>query len=339
MDCPNCHFHNMPGTAACGRCGTSLKLAERTIDVHPPRAGAVALRLRRWFPLGGTYYALRDRWEATRANSPLKGLMYGAPSWSMILRMAVPGWGQALLGERRLASIFFFAWLGFVLLGLLFFGTTRGSLLLGIAFSIHTFAAADLMNRNADRSFRAQLPRSIFISIALALLVYAPASYLLTRVFDPITPVYKLGPYAEGSTFAVNHWATADRGSVVLYDVPAYQGKALTVDHKMVIGYSGQRIDRVLAIAGDTVECRGGAILVNGKPSAYAPLVHVRPPDLPYFEVPAGHVFIIPSTAKDLSFANADPNLLGVMSTVPAGNIRGVVYAKIHPLLQFRLIY
>lgn len=339
MDCPNCHFHNMPGTAACGRCGTSLKLGEQALDVHPPRAGAISLRLRRWFPLGSTYYAWRDRVDATRIKSPLSGLMDDAPNWMTILRMVLPGWGQWLLGERRIAKVFFFAWLGFILLGLLFFGTTRGSLLLGIAFSIHSFAAADLFNRHADRSFRAQLPRSIFISIVLAMLVYAPASYLLTRVFDPITPLYPIGPYAQGSTFAVNHWATPDRGSVVLYDVPAYEGKAQMQQHKQVIGYSGQRIDRVLAVAGDTIECRGGVVLVNGKVSEHAPLVTIRPPDLAPLEVSEGRVFILPSTAKDLTFANADPGLLGVMSIVPVESIRGVVYAKIHPLTQFRLIY
>lgn len=38
MQCVNCRFENLPGLAACGRCGASLVLKKSVIAVDPPRA-------------------------------------------------------------------------------------------------------------------------------------------------------------------------------------------------------------------------------------------------------------------------------------------------------------
>ncbi len=41
MQCPSCSFQNMPGSGNCARCGAMLALASIAIDVHPPRASAL----------------------------------------------------------------------------------------------------------------------------------------------------------------------------------------------------------------------------------------------------------------------------------------------------------
>ncbi len=339
MQCPNCQFHNMPGTQSCARCGTSLRIKGEVINIHPPRAGSIALRMRRWFPWSHGYFAVRDRWEAG-VNVPLRSAFDKSPDTAVILRMVVPGWSQRYLGERRLGRILFWAWIPFIVLGLFLFGTTRGSMLLGLAFSIHSFAASHLLNRTGERDVGAQLRRSIFVSLTLAAFVYGPAAFLLTRLVDPVTPTYTIGPFVEGQTLAINHWATPDRGSVVLYDIPEYEGVAKDARaHRRVIGFNGQRIDRVIAIAGDSVECRSGVMLVNGKVTQYQPLMSVKVPQFAPFTVSPGHFLIIPSTTEDLIFTGDNDPLLRTMSEVPVERVRGIVYARLHPTRKFRLIY
>ena len=40
MECPSCHFHNMPGSRRCLKCGGRLDAAAQAIAVEPPRASA-----------------------------------------------------------------------------------------------------------------------------------------------------------------------------------------------------------------------------------------------------------------------------------------------------------
>lgn len=339
MQCPNCQFNNMPGTATCARCGSSLTLASSDLDVHPPRAGSMALAFRRLVPFQHALYAFRDRASGI-SHCTLPALDARMPETALLIRLVVPGWAQLRLGQRRLGHFLLWAWLALMLSGLLYFGTSAGSILMGLAFSVHSFGAADLINRAAtNRGFGAQLGRSILVSVVLALALYGPGAYLLTRIADPLTLGYTAGPFREGDSLLVNHWATPDRGSVVMYDVPRYQRPYQRGGPgRQIVGYSGQRIDRVVAVEGDRVEIRGGVLLVNGKLATHLPLGAARPGTIREFTLGEEMVFIVPSTTPDLTFAT-DPTLLMEMSIVPRGSIRGVVYARLHPLNRFRLIF
>ncbi|MBX9581681.1 MAG: hypothetical protein K2X87_15370, partial [Gemmataceae bacterium] len=46
MQCVNCAFYNVPGSAACGRCGTTLRFDQLDVSVEPPRAGRGTLAAR-----------------------------------------------------------------------------------------------------------------------------------------------------------------------------------------------------------------------------------------------------------------------------------------------------
>lgn len=339
MQCVNCKFNNMPGTQACARCGSSLTLSTSAIDVHPPRAGSIMLLMRRLLPIHLLYYSVRDRHAtASRASMPL--LETHLPEKALLARLIVPGWAQLHLGERWQGRMLLFIWLALLVLGLLNFGTSGGSILLGLSFSVHSFAASDIVNRaSEDRGVAAQIGRSILISLILAGTLYGPGSFLITRVFDPVTLEYAAGPFASGDTMIVNRWATPTAGSVVLYNIPDYQGQARVNEGNVQrLGYSGQRIDRILAVAGDRIESRKGVLLVNGRVTKHASLVNQRLDDFPATPIPSDCVFIIPSTTKDLNHAS-DLGLLHQMCIVSTDQISGVVYARLHPLYRFRLIF
>src|SRR4051812_12976476 len=70
MQCSSCGFENMPGSDACGRCGSSLRLATMVMDVQPPRAGKITKKLRRVLPVSKAKYAMRDRCAAAVERAP-----------------------------------------------------------------------------------------------------------------------------------------------------------------------------------------------------------------------------------------------------------------------------
>src|SRR5947209_1648139 len=95
MQCPNCQFENMPGTAGCARCGTSLRLAALAISVHPPRAKVWQKRTRRMLPGYGFTYRLRrglgNVVKRLDAIAHPQGTVLESTSLFMLV---VPGWPQ-----------------------------------------------------------------------------------------------------------------------------------------------------------------------------------------------------------------------------------------------------
>src|SRR5689334_2424233 len=119
MQCPNCHFHNMPGSDTCGRCGSPLRLAAAAaIDVHPPRAGRVAKSIR------PTTYAIgrMRRCASDTISRPYFGLLSAMPStdaipWALVVRMSVPGWPQMYLGYRARGHVLLWSYAVLLLTG------------------------------------------------------------------------------------------------------------------------------------------------------------------------------------------------------------------------------
>src|SRR5262245_31071590 len=121
MQCPNCRFENMPGVAACGRCGGSLQLTSTAIDVHPPRAGAWAKALRRVSP-GRRSYQFRDLLWARIPR--LGGDHYAdVPEAGILVRLAVPGWAQIYCGRTALGWSLLAGFACFLLVAVVFIGT------------------------------------------------------------------------------------------------------------------------------------------------------------------------------------------------------------------------
>src|SRR6185369_10691777 len=136
MQCVTCGFENMPGSDACGRCGTSLRLATAVMDVQPPRAGKFRKNLRRVLPARKMYYSVRDQAGAVPVPRmphlpdtvmPSINWVGDVPPWPLTLRMVIPGWSHFYAGKRARGHLFLWGFLACLLPGLLLMGTPWGA--------------------------------------------------------------------------------------------------------------------------------------------------------------------------------------------------------------------
>ena len=332
----------MPGADACGRCGSALRLAAMALDVRPPRAPRWRKRLRSAVPLPPAYFEYRGRLRAALHGSGrmTRGLSADAlPPWRVVWRMIVPGWSHFRERYRARGHAFLWLFLAFLLPGLLYLGTTLGSFLLGMAFSVHAAAAAELFQIFRPLAgVRAQIVRSIVISIALALLVYVPAGWAVGRIAAPRTILMAAEPFHAGDVVLVNrafHGETWPRaGQVVLYELPQVRIDATANGRQRVFyQFLGERVDRVLAVAGDVVRWEDGQLYVNDAPSPWRPLNAAVLPAKLHVRVPAGRVLILPTTTP-----NVGPVLSSqsweTLSLVPVSAVQGHVYARTQPLAR-----
>jgi hypothetical protein len=337
MQCSNCQFHNMPGSDVCGRCGSSLRLATAVIDVHPPRAGRLRKRLRRAVPVTRAVAEARDAIESLGPTSKILRVAARTP-WALFLRLVIPGWSHFYAGQRVRAHLFLWGTLAFLAPGILLFGTLAGSLLLGMAFSVHSWAALDIVTQTfPDCGMRDRMARSLLVSFVLAAVIYLPVGYVTTRVADPTTIRLPMAPFADGDVVLVNHWVAPGAGDVVLYAIPDYTRREPQQRANRFVQYTGERIDRVLAGPGDRVVWDKGRLTVNGSASAARPLnPDVAPPRLK-LTVPDGHFLILPTTTPYVSPAD-DEGSWQALSLVPADRVVGRVYARTSPLSRLARI-
>lgn len=331
----------MPGSDACGRCGSSLTVATATIDVHPPRARPMAKRLRRALPVRRAFYGARDAvaagGTAIGGTSVVRKVSRSAPPWGILWRMVFPGWSHVYMGQAWRGRLFLGGFLLFLVPGLLLLGTTAGSILLGLAFSVHSSAALDVFMQASGRTMlRERMIDSVLVSLSLAMLVYWPAWWLLTRVVDPRTLQLPIEPFQAGDVVWVSHLGTPAVGRIVLYDMPESAASA-HYGHTRYVRLEGERIDRLLAGPGDGVRWERHQLLVNGKPSPLRPIGDLsRLPAELHLIVPQGEYCILPSTTVGLTAVDPWADW-ATSSLVPAQNIRGRVYVRPFPLGRFRL--
>src|SRR5262249_39197284 len=131
----------------------------------------------------------------------------------------------------------------------------------------------------ADAGLRDRMVRSIALSAVLWFGVYWPAGWLPSWVANPYIPQGPMQTFNTGDVGLVNEVRQPRVGDVVLYQMSDYTIMlAPGFAHMREEIFTGRAIDRILAGPGDTVECRGGVLLVNGSPSRFFPLntVHLK---------------------------------------------------------------
>ena len=352
MRCSSCEFENIPGSESCGRCGSSLRVATMVMDVQPPRASKFRKKLRRVMPMQRAMYGMRDSMENSRATKTAAAVRRASadlcgerPPWPVLWRLLVPGWSHFYAGQRVRGHLYLWGFLIFLIPGLLLMGSTWGSMLLGLAFSVHASAAFDVFNQASPRaSIREMIARSILISILVAMVIYLPANWLLSRVAGVRTIQITTAPFREGDVVVINpslhRSGWPHPGQVVLYNLPAVRTEAIPreIHGTAIYEYAGERIDRVLAIAGDKVVWEAGTLKVNGSPSPWRPLNVSALPAKVELTVPPDHVLIFPSTTPRLEGATR-LNHLHTLSLVPRGQVIGTVYLRTQPLWRFGRVH
>ena len=340
MQCVSCQFHNMPGLPVCGRCGSSLALGD-TIAVHPPRASGRRRALRQFidYPLRRLWFGLQSgvaRGTGAVAEQLHADLDVDLPARHVLFRSVIPGLAHAAAGYTTRARIFWWSYVVLVLGGAFFFGTTFGSVLLGLAFSVHVSSVIDLLGGRGTVLQRMQVA---FLTIcAVALVFYVPVALLASRVASARVINQDMEPLRNGDVVLVNRWDRPDPGQLVLFFMDRDLREAGTdVGNRHVVFYipAGERAARVIAGPGQRVEWDGRELRVDGHALNMAQL-RIRPNWLPPenpFDVPPGRYLLQPVGVPDMD-SRLRSELWRAASLARADQIRGTIYMIYQPLAR-----
>lgn len=345
MQCASCRFENMPGVGVCGRCGSPLGVSTLAIDVHPPRASTWSKRLRRWgMPFNVVYYEARDAGrDLVRQTGIREACQLDLPvrSRGILERAIVPGWPQFYLGQSLRGRVFLGTYLVLMFLALVFFGTTFGMFLAGLAFSVHVASIVSVLHVGGLRR-GAYWSGVVLTFLVLAFGVYAPAGWLLSRAVSPAELNEGGGPLASGDVLLYSpgyyRFHQPQPGDVVVYD---QRGGMFVVtsprQHLNVRVPDGQRVDRILAGPGDRIVWENGQLTVNGQPSPLEPLNPQAAIPRLEMDIPQGHYLILPTVGLALQpVITAD--IWHRLVLVPLPSIRGRVFFRSYPFTRMQRI-
>jgi hypothetical protein len=333
----------MPGVPACGRCGTSLRLATAVMDVHPPRASLWRKKLRGILPARIARARVPDSRRYLQERAGLlawRNLRLPLPDRRLLGRMLVPGWAHYASGQPNRGRLFLGSYAALLGLGCLFVGTTLGAILLGLAMSVHASSALEILFQIWGE-WRTRIVGAVVVSAVLGLALYAPAAWFLTRLADPRVIEMAAEPFQGGDVVLCNQWAywrTAPQvGDVVRYTMHSVDLGNVAEGNRVVRIRGGDGIDRILAQGGDEVSWENGRLSVNGHESSFKPLNPARLPATMSLTVPDGHYLIAPSIMPYLS-PQTGVSLWASVSFIPARSIHGKVYLRHQPLWRLWVI-
>ncbi len=339
MQCPSCRFENMPGLESCGRCGTSMRLNTAVINTSPPRASRTAKRIRKIVPRRLVYEA-RDVAARTRravAGSIVEGSHVPLPEPAILRRLIVPGWAHIHSGLVLRGRAFFGAYGPSLLLGLSLWGTPEGSILLGMAFSVHASSVIDILIRQGTVRFPRMLATAAVVSLALAAFYY-PAGEVLLRVAQPVEFAMDAPPFQRLDVVLVNRWAyrvgTPRRGDVILYS-PLSSSRLRPADyafaHVRFAFAENQLIDRLVGVPGDRVVWDRGQLVINGTAVPWKPLLPQRLPARLDITVPEDRYLILPTTSVAATLDAGSTSFWKDAGSLPASEVLGRAYLRSNP--------
>ena len=136
------------------------------------------------------------------------------PEPDVLARLIVPGWahihaGLGIRGQRVPLGLPPVALIGPFALGHCY----TGSILLGLAFSVHASSVMDILIRQGTVRFPRMMATAALVSLVLAVLIYFPAGQLLMRVAAPIEFATDTDLFKRLDVVLVNRWAFALTGS------------------------------------------------------------------------------------------------------------------------------
>jgi signal peptidase I len=337
----------MPGLASCGRCGTSLSLATAVIDTTPPRASRTAKRVRKVVPTRLFYQARDVAAEARRVatGSIVDDSHVPLPEPEVLARLIVPGWAHIHAGLGLRGQAFLWAYFPLLLLGLLLWGTYTGSILLGLAFSVHASSALDILIRQGTVRFPRMLATAAVVSLVLAVLIYIPAGQVLMRLAAPVEFAIDTEIFKRFDVILVNRWAfvvsAPRRGDVVLYS-PRNTGRLRPAGLQLVnvrFAYAeNELIDRLVGLPGDRVVWDGAKLTINGTTAAWKPLLAERLPRALDIIVPEGRYLILPTTSAAAEVSGGSASFWKEAGLIPMGDILGGAYLRSNPLSRLWFI-
>jgi len=257
MKCSRCHFENMPGQDRCFKCGSVLEAAEGAVDVHPPRMARWRRPfrvLRRWsrrhqrvtekLPTGHVGRA----WDAAVSDASI-GFVLGI----------VPGLPYALNGRFREVRWFVLTWFLMLSIGLFLYGSTPGSLLIGLAIGLHAWLSLRYGLLETAPGFFQKLGLILMAIVVLGVIYWSTPRIFLrgftgghTALTIPAMQVHR------GDYFFVRAIDRSEeplpRGTLVLIHPRGVRNNQMNMfrQHGSTLGQLIGRPGEVLTIAGDS---------------------------------------------------------------------------------------
>ncbi len=185
---------------------------------------------------------------------------------------------------------------------------------------------------------------AMLVSLVLAVLIYAPAGFVLSRMAAPIEYGADVEPFRRLDVILVNRWAYAltapHRGEVVLYS-PMSTSRLSDgnqfghVQHRFE---ENEIIDRLIGLPRDRIVWDSGTLSINGTPVDWKPLIPERLPKHLDLTVPEGLYMVLPTTSVGAARAGESVTFWRYGGLVPVGDILGRPYLRVSPLSRFWLI-
>jgi hypothetical protein len=316
-----------------------LGLASMAIDVNPPRARRLSARMpglwsRFWFLRQAIAYhfpSFRSVFQRLFSRFDDADFRIGT-----ILRAIVPGWAHSYRGNRPRAVIFFVSFFALFIPALLFFGTSLGSILIGLAFAMHVAASSDaLVGQFATIGSRVLF--ALGCAVVLGLGIYEPVARLVSHHAIPIQVNQNVPPFAAGEVLWYSPSAQAEPGDYVLYRVPETAVAGQINGHHARYEFRNQWINRVVALAGQHVIFKARQLYVDGALSAWQPTVGEWSDFESDFKVPAGNLFIPPDSLIPTA-AEIREAAWHHLCLVPESNIVGRIFFRSQPLWRMSRI-
>ncbi len=252
-----------------------------------------------------------------------------------LLASAVPGMGYFVSGQRKLGVVIFAVWLSLMLAYFAYFGSGRGFFLGTMAVSLHCGSVCALLSGVlSEQPIRFRAATGLLVYIILLVLFYGPM-YWGTGQLVGVLPAPNMrasGEIHEGDiVLHTGPWLKPllHRGDLVAYRVRETQ-------HGNVRMAAGVLLDRIIGEPGDTVELRGGRMLLNG--------TLLPPESMPIgrgmavtrdFRTTAGpdDYILIPSTLSRQGGAMPEQlaDVLERSSRVPRGDVLGRIFWRVGP--------
>jgi signal peptidase I len=313
-----------------------MGIATAVMDVHPPRAGAFRKRLRRILPVRRALYRTVDALGGDAPSSRVRYIAEHFPPFPIFIRLIFPGWSHFYLKQPVRGALFAIGFVVCLIPSLWTFGTWQSSIWFGLAFSVHSSAALDIVTQTfADAGMRDRMARSIGVSVVLGVCLYLPVVLLVRAVADPRTIRANNGALQYGDVILVNRWAKLHPGDIVVYTMQYEHAARRTGYHDTILQIHGENVDRILAVGGDKVQCIKGVLYINGSVATNLPLNMHKFPDELDWTVPADHYFILPSGPARINMDNSD--LWQTAANVNRADIAGRAYIQIAP--HYHLIH
>jgi hypothetical protein len=266
------------------------------------------------------------------------------PEPAVLSRLMVPGWAHLYSGFRIRGLIFLGAYLVLLVFGLSQWGTGFGSMLLGLAFSVHASSIIDILLRQGTVRFPRMLATAAFVFAGLSILIYFPAGQVLMQVAAPIEYRADNAPFQRLDVVLVNHWAFAltnpRRGDVVFFNPISFSRRRLGPQllHIQQAVEEDQVIDRLIGLPGDQVVWDGAKLTINGTAVSWSPLRPERLPQHLAVSVPKERYLIFPTTSIWAADSGTPESYWKSASLISRNDILGGVYLRLSPITRFWFI-